>query len=533
MTAPTAPANPPSDAAVLEYWPPGDLLLAANVRTTPADIERDDPAFVASIRALGLLEPVVGWREAGDDPQAQPPRVILGQRRTLGSVAAARATIPVMVHVIDGDNTAREIARITSQVTENHQRSPLSATDLAGAVDTLFDMWVPADGTTAEGEIAYLLNLDPAEVAAARKLAASKPARAAVAGHQVDLMQAARIAEFTGRRADKDTVGQLLDAAAEGPGTFEHVYAKAVQHRDDKTELDNTVKELRKAKVKVVTTGPGWENQVDRWMPADGGKAFTAESHATCPGHSVTVAWGYGQRDGAYGRRIEVTGFCDDPRKRGHKQARAPRRDDGTGGGGKMTEPEKRARKALIAANREWKAATGVRLAWLAKFAARPKPPKGWRRFLLVAIASSDIGLTDSSGQYAKLAAGWLGIETKDEGYYSHGRQEAVAKLFNAASDDRATVIDMALVFGAYEAQTAYSTWRSPSGTTKRYLLALESFGYTLSDIEQVAVGQRPNPEDAAKGKSGKAGADPGPAVMTGAGPGGGGSDGEDGGGDA
>ena len=52
----------------------------------------------------------------------------------------------------------------------------------------------------------------------------------------------------------------------------------------------------------------------------------------------------------------------------------------------------------------------------------------------------------------------------------------------------RAIVIALGLVLAAHEAATDVHSWRNPAEATGRYLSFLADTGYTLSDVERIAV---------------------------------------------
>ncbi len=107
----------------LEMLDPKTLTIDINVRKDAALT----PAFVASIKEHGVLEPVIAHRK--DDGIVH---VLMGQRRTRAAVEAERPLIPVMV-----TESPEEAERIVTQVVENIQRSALSEADEADAYHQL------------------------------------------------------------------------------------------------------------------------------------------------------------------------------------------------------------------------------------------------------------------------------------------------------------------------------------------------------------------------------------------------------------
>jgi ParB family chromosome partitioning protein len=68
--------------------------------------------------------------------------------------------------------------------------------------------------------------------------------------------------------------------------------------------------------------------------------------------------------------------------------------------------------------------------------------------------------------------------------------RDAITAAIEAASDGRAQVIALALVLGAFEEHTTTETWRTPKDCDQRYLAALTRWGYQLSDVENLILGQ-------------------------------------------
>lgn len=120
----------------VEQVDPATLLVDINVRSDAA-LDND---FLASIRDLGVLMPIVAVRTEG-----KALRVRYGHRRTLAAVQVGRARVPVIVTADDG---ADEAARIVSQWHENEHRAGLSVADKVAAVEQL-----------------HLLGLSPAQIA--------------------------------------------------------------------------------------------------------------------------------------------------------------------------------------------------------------------------------------------------------------------------------------------------------------------------------------------------------------------------------
>lgn len=101
----------------VEHVDPTTLLVDANIRSDAA-LDKD---FLASIRALGVLVPIVAVRT-----EDGALRVRYGHRRTLAAAEVGRTSVPVIVTSDDG---ADEAARIVRQWHENEHRAGLSTAD--------------------------------------------------------------------------------------------------------------------------------------------------------------------------------------------------------------------------------------------------------------------------------------------------------------------------------------------------------------------------------------------------------------------
>jgi ParB family chromosome partitioning protein len=140
-------------------------------------------------------------------------------------------------------------------------------------------------------------------------------------------------------------------------------------------------------------------------------------------------------------------------------------------------------RRLVIAHNKSWTSATGVRRAWISGWLARKTPPKGTAGFVATMIATHPHLLTSLDGNH--LAADWLGQSAP-----GYGRSDALVGLIGQADERRAQVIVLALVLAACEAHVGKDTWRR-DGTTDwhgPYLHFLAANGYALAEVEDYAA---------------------------------------------
>lgn len=274
--------------ARIEHVDPKQLVIAANVRGD-TKIEGD---FVESIKQVGILQPpMVTENDTGSYD------VVLGQRRTLGAIAAGLTVIPVyVVGKLEADS-----ARIVDQLTENEQRQQLTDAERLGGYRqlSLFGM-KPAD-------MVKRTSRPKAEVDRYLKVLSSEAATQAVTDFPITLEDAAALAEF-----DKDPAAQKKVLKAAGTSQFKWEIQQARQKREISAKVDAVAKKLTKAGVTIVTSSPEYGHRLDRLAPADDPHIpFDEITHAACPGHVAYVSkdqWAAGQ----------VTYSCADPDANGH-----------------------------------------------------------------------------------------------------------------------------------------------------------------------------------------------------------------------
>jgi ParB family chromosome partitioning protein len=487
----TTPAPAPADFQV-RHLDPRTLLVDRNLRTDPALT----PDFVGSIRDHGVLIPIVAV-EADDGV-----RVRYGQRRTLAAVEAGRPTVPVVVIGPDADDRATEIDRLVTQWAENEQRAGLTDRDRLAGVEQL-----AAFGLSA-ADISRRTRTPRPRVEAALTVAASPLARDAAGRHDfLDLTQAAVLAEFAG---DDKAVETLLSAARHGG--FDHTAQRLRDRRADRAEQARATEALTAQGVRVVDQ-PAHTDAARHLAQLDhDGTPLTPETHAACPGHAAYLVAGYepagapdgddgdgnedgdGDGDGAspgYQRVFQPRYVCTDPDAHGHVDRYPP--PAGTGPGrpaGPLSEQDKAERREVIENNKAWRSATTVRREWLRTFAARRAAPRGAGRFAAACLAAGDHELRRALERGHPAARDLLG--RKDTPLTA----AQLADLIEKATEPRAQVLTLAVVLAAYEDTLDVPAWRRPSPAARRYLAALETWGYTLSDVERLAV----DPPGAASG---------------------------------
>ncbi len=205
--------------------------------------------------------------------------------------------------------------------------------------------------------------------------------------------------------------------------------------------------------------------------------------HRKCPGHAAYLQNAWSDKGPAF----KAVYFCADPRANGHKKTSGGSSDDA-----KSAEDAKAERAATIAGNKKWRTAETVRRQWLTEFLARQAAPKDAIRFIIESLARADTAVRTSMEGYSGVhatARELLRLPVPPPGS-SPARNPGVAKAAQQASASRAEVIGLALILGAYEGSTGVHIWRTPKSYAEiaRYLAALASWGYGLSDAEQAIV---------------------------------------------
>lgn len=464
-------ANSPAlTVKVIEAAPMLELLDPARITVKNVRRANPDQQFIESVRELGNFQPI-GVLRAPDG------ELILrfGLQRLQACIETGRKVLAMVVDGAAGTSEA-DIERIFLQLDENDRRRDLTAGERAGAVAELFEL-----GAT-ERAVSRRTGLNKTELAAARTAAASATARTLAAQYPLTMDQLAVVAEFDG---DQETAAELAKAAQDNPGQFPHLAERARNDRADAAMVAARAAELTDEGVTVTDQLLSYENRIMYWAGPDG-KQLTPETHRNCPGSTVWLqAWGYQPR------QVQEAWYCTDPKTHGHKKYR------NTGEPEKSAEEATAERRRVREGNDAWRAATAVRERWLREvLLARKALPDGAALFIARAIAAADHhmfnAMSSMSGGTHTGARRLLGVEKDSRtGYTTNGREwvTPLVDSLNGVSEQRAQMITLALVLGAYEEQAADpQTWRHPSPPPQEYLTVLASWGYPPSPIEQGVV---------------------------------------------
>lgn len=471
MTTTRAKAAKATTTEYVAELAPDGLLLDGNVRTK---VKRDAAfaALSASVAELGVVQPITVWRPGADAPMT----VLRGQRRTLAALDAGKS-VPGIV-ITGAEDEAR---RIAAGLAENLHREDLTAADTAAAVAALFDLKVAA------GKVGKITGIGRKAITQARAVAANETALATARTHtHLTLDEVAAIAEF----ADEPAIAEHLAGEA-GNRNFAHTVQ---HHRDKRTEAKAAAKLTAELEAGGYTVYQSGNDQGEKLYAltddrkAEHPKSIDEDDHTECPGRAALLVRNYGASSDIW----RWVGRCTQPGL--HKVI--PHMGAGQAGsaGGPMNETQKAERRQVIDNNKWWRSATTVRTAWLAEFAQRTKPPADALPFILEAVARDDSKQVTSSWDYNPEACAALGItDPAHTGDYTSppGKTEVLAML-DKAGKDRAMVVAVVLLLGSYERElNGGNTWRHVNTTKKRYMEALDRWGYPVSDVERIILDGR------------------------------------------
>jgi ParB/RepB/Spo0J family partition protein len=361
----------------------------ANIRTDLGDVTE----LAASIRSVGVLEPIVVVPVTSEDSDAQNGndeksgyRIIAGHRRVAAAIAAKQPTVPCVVR---GDLSG-DVEQLTGMIVENVLRANLT----------------PAEEAAAYAQLAAF-DLTPAAIAK-RTGRSSKKVRDALALHALPeqvkqrvadeamtLDEAAAIDEFAD---DPKAHARLLKAADTGYG-LKYAIADERHRKEKKQRTDTAKKALTEQGVKVVGAPKGWpyfckEARVTDLALVDGVTRYTVDTHAGCPGHAAFLD-----------RDAEQVFICREPDEHGHTRLTCTN----------YVTPDEAARRDAEAAEREQRAdelavATTVRRDFIRNLLVQPKVPVDFHRACLLILFGYS---GDTDREHPMLAADLLGV-TRD-----------------------------------------------------------------------------------------------------------------------
>jgi len=448
---------------------PNALAIAENVRRDLAI----DEEFLASIRMHGVLMPVLVFELDGQ------LHVLDGQRRVTAAAQAGLDQVPVHVVSIPGEDAKRIIA----QLAVNDHRTALSDAEHVAAYEQLELLGLDVESIAQQTQTASDV------VAKGLRVARSPIAADAIQSLPITLEQAAYVAEL---EEEPELVEQVLAAAADNPKQLGHVIASARLEHQVRVEKRNLIAELEQAGYPIVLDEPrstfrptAEEAEIDDLFKDADRKTPLASSSSqrlkpTTPG---IVAYVYTQQSrynyelGRYESDVKAKFTVRGWRELGYlvseyNEEQLSGKGTGSGKTDAEIEAEKAKRRAVIANNKAWVAATGERLKWIEQFLTGKDEPAGW--------AANVVRQIDRSGFQREIS------RTEQLLGAGHG-MKALTKLVDK-DKTRAPFVLIALAIADVEAsfEFAKSGWRSE--LAKAHLKQLAAWGYTLSEIEESVV---------------------------------------------
>lgn len=456
----TDTTSPTPVVGTVEHIDPNTITIETNVRPgeTMAPLTKE---FVASIRDHGVMEPVIGYRDEHGNVVVRA-----GQRRTLAAREAGRPTIPVYFGAAHTD----EAARIVEQLIENDQREDLTEGQRAAAWQQL-----AFEGLSAT-TIAKRVGRKAAEVRIGLRVAENEHAAATVEQHTITLDQAAVLIEFEGH---PEAHAELVQVAESDPIHFDH----AVQQVRDKIARAEAAAaltaELTEAGWTIRDREPSYGSEeakalvrIDNMVNADGERIDRTDVEDV-DGREATVRATYGGPQAS----LFIPKKIAKERKYRDAYAAAPT--------GPLSDDEK-ARRKMVRENRAaWKSATAVRHQWLAAKIAGKTLPKDAINLVAEALTGNRWTMHRSLERGNATAAALVGVEgVESSSYYGPNAfdgwaQEHPTKPLHAA---------LAVVLGSYEEGMHENAWDSGDSASAAYLTRLTSWGYGLSEVEQMLI---------------------------------------------
>ncbi|KRE28261.1 ParB N-terminal domain-containing protein [Agromyces sp. Soil535] len=449
--------------AQVEHIDPTQVVLEENIRQQAVVL---DDEFLDSVRSNGVVTPVSGRR--ADDGTVY---IRYGQRRVLAAREVGLTTIPVYMNATD----ATVAERVVGQLVENERRAEMTETERVDAYRVL-----ELEGLSV-AKIAKATGTRKDRVQASVTVAASEVARAAL-DEVVSLDMALALVEFEDDPEACSTILQYND------DELPWVTQKLRNERIISAAWEHTAEELREAGFTVMERNDydytNLHQLTDARPEEEDRPGLDADQHTGCPGNAIIIS--VSVRDGE--PSTDQRAVCIRPElhhsRWGHRNAKVdvsslPEEEQEA-----AREQRRAERRRLIENNKNWDAATKVRIDWLVEFLTRKQLPKDAGEFLAITLTrhASDVN------NYIGGAQTLLNIE----GYSDSKRLAA-----HVENDPRtAGHVNLAIAFAIRENRTSRESWRTPNETDKAYLLQLEAWGYHLAPVERIAAGY-PEPDTA------------------------------------
>ncbi|WP_406690549.1 hypothetical protein REH65_32420 [Saccharopolyspora sp. ID03-671] len=434
---------------------PKSLVLRDNPRTI-TDLPSEEPEMLASVGTHGVRLPILAT------PTEEGPSVIDGFTRVLCALHHQQDQVPVLLVTVE---EAEEWRRLVDQWIANEHRRGFGEADKAAMVEQLAMFGLSPD------DISDQLKTDIAVVRAALTVRGSEKATKLARQHdQLDMLQLAAISEF---EDDEAAYNEIVETLQNRPAQLKHVMTRRRHEREAHQACDEEIGRLSATGVTAMHDAdlPETAQPLSALTNANGQRlSELVAEHEACPGHAAGVRT-------VFSGDTRVTWHCLDWKKHGHQK-----HSDASASGQGLSEEDKAERKRARELNPQWRAALEVRREWLQEFLQRKTPPKQTRQFLAAVLAAGDERVTKAIGRGNRYARTTLGDKRVDR-LQAGGRR---------MTEDQVTMAELGIVLCAYEeaydAGHTVNTWRSPTPADERYLTALASWGYPLSEVEQLAL---------------------------------------------
>ncbi|MCW2092989.1 UNVERIFIED_ORG: ParB family chromosome partitioning protein [Rhodococcus erythropolis] len=513
------------NAAALEVAQlhPDTLDIGENVRDS-VDLAQT-PDFVESIRENGVLEAISAVRTADGTIVVRD-----GQRRTLAARETGLTSIPVVIYPdTAGSDKARAVDRIGKQITANRHREGLTAAQHTRGVAQMLEFGASIT------KVSKTLAMNKKDVKAQAAVGKAEAARTALDAGQLDLEQAAVVAEFE-EAGDTEAVDMLLKT---GPYNFTYTAQRIRDRRAEEAAYALTAAPYAEKGFTILTAAPDHRSALtpEDLLTADGGEVTQELIDATPQFWSVVLVqedvlcdtatgnpvdedeidWDTAEDDDAVpaqGLRHANTAewreewtaeyFCHDHQGAGlaltpvMEAAHAAAPEARETAEGELTDEERAAeyarrsrereakdkqeRRRVRELNKQAESATTVRREFLrTSLLARKTPPGAAAAYVAATIAQDPHLLTEHKA--GEVLAELMGFPSVYPG-------KDIAALAAKATEARAQVLTLALVIAAQESRMAKDAWRSKPRGADRYLSFLMEQGYTPAAVEEIITGQ-------------------------------------------
>jgi ParB family chromosome partitioning protein len=158
-----------------------------------------------------------------------------------------------------------------------------------------------------------------------------------------------------------------------------------------------------------------------------------------------------------------------------------------------MSERAKLERREVIANNKAWDAARPVRRQWLSGFLTRRTAPKDAPAWIAATLASCAHDVRRAMEDGHQTALGLLGLADDPPWRPYSGTPNPVVGAAATVTPARATMLTLGLLLGGLESTLTRGSWRSATATQQAYFTALQTWGYPLSDVEQLVLAPTPD----------------------------------------